>query len=311
MKNYLLTMLAAGGLLALNGCGEDPELPDTALPAADGTVQIDFLNYPGTATTTASAGDFVSVAVQVQKSTGGNRPQKLNVYETNLINTRGTKFGSTIDLRNIDDPQIKNVNYTVPQNATGTIYLYFEVDESGGKFSRKLLTINVSGSGTIASYTGIVLGAQINSAASRISSATGQVYVACDAAANIGDIDITYASLGSPTASPTFLSNPERVIQGLSTAAANCGDNASASTAGGPATVFAVVTGVNFNDATDATLEALTVSGTAQSIKVTANNIVAFRRAGTNGKKGLIRVNSFPAGTGTGGSVSIDLKVQR
>ena len=308
MKNYVLTLLAAGSLLVLNGCGEDAELPDATLPAADGTVQIAFLNY-SSGTVAASAGDLISVAVQVQKSTGGNRPQKLRVYETNVLNTRGTAVGSTIDLRNVDDPQIKNVNYTIPTSASGTVYLYFEVDESGGKFSRKLLTINLSGSGTIASYTGIVLGAQTNSAASRIASGTGQVYVACDAAANISDIDITYASLGSPAALPTLLSNPERAVQGLSTSAANCGDLAPNSTAGGPGTVFALAVGADFNAATDASLEAVTVAGSSQRITVDAGSIVAFRRA--DGKKGLIKVNSFPAGTGTAGSINIDVKVQR
>ena len=308
MTNHVLTLLVAASLLVLNGCGTDPEPPDATLPAADGTVQIDFLNY-STGTATASASDFISVAVQVQKSTGGNNPQKLRVYETNLINTRGTQVGTTVDLRNVSDAQIKNVNYTVPASASGTVYLYFEVDESGGKFSRKLLTINVSGSGTIASYTGIVLGAQENAAASRISSATGQLYVACNAAANIGDIDITYASIGSPTALPTLLSNPERVAKQLSTAAANCGVGAPNSTAGGSATTFALAAGADFNAATDATLEALTVSGSAQSVTVITGSIVAFRRA--DGKKGLIRVNSFPAGTGVNGSINIDVKVQQ
>lgn len=308
MKSYLFALLAASSLLVLNGCGEDVETPDAELPLADGTVQIEFLNY-ASGTVAASAGDFISVAVQVQKSTGGNRPQKLRVFETNVINTRGTQLGTTVDLRNVDDPQIKNVNYTVPASASGTVYLYFEVDESGGKFSRKLLTVNVSGSGTIASYTGIVLGAQTNSAASRIASGTGQVYVACDAAANISDIDITYASLGSPTALPTLLSNPERVVQGLSTSAANCGDGAPNSTAGGPGTIFAMASSANFNAADDAALEALTVSGTAQRVAVNTGSIVAFRRA--DGKKGLIRVNSFPAGSGVNGSINIDVKVQR
>ncbi len=69
------------------------------------------------------------------------------------------------------------------------------------------------------------------------------------------------------------------------------------------------MTGVDFNAANDASLEALTVSGTAQSVTVQAGNIVAFRRA--DGRKGLIRVNSFPDGTGVGGTANIDLKVQR
>jgi hypothetical protein len=308
--NYGLMLVATSGLLFLNSCGTDPEPPDATLPEPDGTVQISFLNYPGSGdiTTTAAPGDVVAVAVQVQKTSGGNRPQKLRVWETNVLNTRGTQFGSTIDLRNTDDPQIKNINYTVPQSASGTIYLYFEVDESDGKFSRKVLTIT-SGSAGISSYTGVVLGAQSNDAGSRVASATGQVYKACDAAVNISDIDITYASIGSPVAKPTLVSNPGRTAFNLSTNATNCGDNAPSSTAGGPATVFAKATGFDFAGVTDAILDATTVESTSQSIEVQAGDIIAFKRL--DGKKGVIKVNSFPDGTGTVGSISIDIKVQK
>ena len=308
--NYGLSVVAGAGLLLLNSCGKDPEPADTTLQPADGTVQISFLNYPGTGnvTTTAAPGSLVAVAVQIQKTPSGNRPQKLRVYETNVINTRGTQFGSTIDLRNTDDPQIKNINYTVPSGASGTTYLYFEVDESGGKFSRKLLTIT-SGAAGISSYTNIVLGAQSNSAASRVASATGQVYQACDAASNINDIDITYASIGATTATPTILSNPQRASSGLSTTATNCGVGAPNSTANGPATIFAKVNGTDFNGATNTSLQALTIAGNAQSVQVAVGDIVAFRR--TDGKKGLIRVNSFPAGTGVNGTINIDIKVQK
>lgn len=311
--NNVIMLLTLSSLVLLNSCGTDPEPPDTTLPDANGTVQISFLNFPGTGdvTTTAAAGDVVSVAVQVQKAQGGNRPQKLRVYETNVRNTRGTQFGQTIDLRNTDDPQIKNVNYTVPQSANGTIYLYFEVDESASAFSRKLLVINIGGAG-ISNYTGITLGAQTNQLASRLSSATGQLYSACNAAANINDIDVTYA-VPQGTSGQGFVSNPARTQApfNLSSNPVNCGDNQgdqNLSTAGGRPTYFAKVTGNNFDTITDEQLGQLSVTNSSQQyVLVNQGDLVAFLR--NDGKKGLIRVNSISAGAA--GSITFDLKVQR
>ncbi len=308
----VFSFIATVGLMS--SCSKTSESPQATLPPATGDVQISFLNYPGTGdvSITAAPGNFISVAVSVQKSPKGDRPQKLRVYEADSINTRGSQIGgSPIDLRNTDKQQIKNVNYTFPVSATKTKYLYFEVDESGGNFSRKLLIINPSSSATLNTYSGIVLGAQTNAAASRLSSATGQLYVACDVYSNVNDIDITYLSNGS-TPTPTFSSNPQRAVLGQSTDATGCEDsNSSHSTAGGPGTIFSSVKVANLSDftnASDATLAAYDITGTQQSITVSAGDIIAFKRA--DGKKGFIKVNSIPD-TGVSGTINIDVKVQR
>jgi hypothetical protein len=191
-------------------------------------------------------------------------------------------------------------------SGTGTTYLYFEVDESSSAFSRKVLTINATGTAGVNTYSNVVLGAQTNAAPSRLSSATGQLYTACDASANINDIDITYAALGA-SASPTILSNPEREVKGLSTEAKNCDDTAGSNTSGGPGTTFSKSSGTDFNGATDATLQALTVSGSSQSVVVAQGDIVAFQTK--DGRKGLIKVEDVVAGTS--GSLKISVKVQR
>lgn len=303
LSSYLFALVAFTGLTFFTSCTDDAEDPVAELEPATGTVQISFLNFPGTGnvTTTAAPGDLVAVAVQVQKTAGGNRPQTLRVYETKTLNTRGTQVGKDIDLRNTDDAQIKNVNYTV--SGSGTTYLYFEVDESNKAFSRKVLTINATGTAGVNTYTNVVLGAQLNAAPSRISSATGQLYTACDASANINDIDITYAVLGT---SPTILSNPERQVKELSTDAKNC-DDAATSTAGGPNTKFSKANTADFNGATDTTLGALTISGTSESVVVVKGDIIAFETE--DGRKGLIKVEDVVAGTS--GSLKISVKVQR
>lgn len=304
ISSYLFSLLAFASLSLLTSCGEDVE-PTAELPAATGTVQINFLNYPGTGDVTinAAAGDVLAVAVEVQKTAGGNRPQKLRVYETMTKNTRGTQVGSDIDLRNTDDAQIKNVNYTVP-TGSGPVYLYFEVDESASAFSRKMMTINIGGTAGVSSYSNLTLGAQTNAAPSRISSATGQLYKACDAAANMSDIDITYAYIGTAA---TILSNPEREVKGLSTQATGCGDDAPSNTSGGPNTVFVKTTTADFNNATDATLTALTFTGAPESVAVAKNDVIAFRTE--DGRNGLIRVDDLTAGVA--GTIRISVKVQR
>jgi hypothetical protein len=324
---YKMAMLAVASIGLLASCGDDTEPtpggPDdpalAALPADNGTVEISFTNIPGTdPTVSAAAGQEVSVSVRIKKTPSGSRPQKLRVWDATKQDTRGTQYESTIDLRNIDD-QTKTVDYVVP-NATGTRYLYFEVDESGSKFQRKLLKVNIGGSATVASWADRILGAQTNAAGSRIASATGDVYTVCDIPENINYIDITYASLGTAAGTGTLLSNPQRAAEGLKTATDTkpCQDPANPTgatidvqTGGGRNTYFAPVTGVNFDTADETALKALTVptagATASQKIVVKANDVVAFQNS--DGKKGLIRVKSLVAGVA--GTITLDIKVQR
>ncbi len=314
---YKMAMLAVASVGFLASCGEDPEPPTATLPEATGTVIISFRNFPGNdPSVNAAPGDVVAVSVLMEKAANGTRPQKLRIYETNALNTRGTQVKvegqgnseGTIDLRNVDS-QTKTIDYTVPATATGTTYLYFEVDESEGKFSRKVLKINIGGAGTVASFTGITLGAQSNDAPSRMSSATGYVYLACEVEANIGFIDLTYASTGTTT--NYLASNPARFLAPISlqTTTRDCGAEGVINTNGGKATYFAAApASVNFATADDAALEGLAVtSSNPQFIAVQNGGVYAFRNSA--GKKGLVKVNALTPGAS--GTISIDVKVQR
>jgi hypothetical protein len=318
ISSYLFTLLAFAGLSLFTSCGDDTEVdPTETLPQPDGTVLIEFRNYPGNdPSVNAAAGDLIVVSVKMTKAANGTRPQKLRIYETDVLNTRGTQVKvegqgnneGTIDLRNVDE-QTKTIDYTIPATASGTKYLYFEVDESGDKFSRKVLRINISGSGSIDSFTNITLGAQNNAAPSRMSSATGYVYLACEVEENINYIDITYASTAAAT---NYLSsNPARFQApiGLTVTTRDCGDEGTINTNGGNATYFvAAPAGTNFATADNATLEALTVTtSNPQYIAVQNGSIYAFRNS--EGKKGLIKVNSLAGGPS--GTINIDVKVQR
>ncbi len=310
--HYAFLLVGLGGLLSLSSCGTDPE-PTAVLPDPDGTVLIDLLNYPGASPAiTAKAGDIIAVAVKMTKSpTNSNRPQKLRVYETQTLNTRGTPVGSTIDLRNQDE-QTKNINYTVPA-ITGPVYLYFEVDESGGKFSRKVLTINVGTVGAINTWTDVVLGASGNTLAGTLGSSTGQTYTVAggatsDAAENIADVDITYIASTDATG-PWLTSYPARSQAPFSL---------NATITGASATYFAgtALTVDQFNAIT--TSDALvTAVGTAPSTNqyyphpststLKVGDVVKFKNG--RSKVGLVKVVAITAGNS--GTIKIDVKVQR
>lgn len=319
ISSYLFTLLAFAGLSLFTSCGDDTEVdPTETLPEPDGTVLIEFRNFPGNdPSVNAAAGDIIVVSVKMTKAPNGTRPQKLRIYETDVLNTRGnivqvegqSNNDGVIDLRNVDE-QTKTIDYTIPTTASGTKYLYFEVDESGNKFSRKVLRINISGSGTIASFTNITLGAQSNAAPSRMSSATGYVYLSCETEENIDYIDITYAA-SNENANHYLSSNPARFLTpiGLNTKTANCGEEGNINTDGGNASYFIPApAGTNFASADDASLEALAITtASPQYVAVTSPNVYAFRTA--DGKKGLIKVNSLTPGAN--GTINIDIKVQR
>lgn len=319
---FKVAMLAVASMGFLASCGDDTEPtpggPDdpalAALAADNGTVEIFFTNIAGTdPSISAAAGQNVTVSVRIKKTPDGSRPQKLRVWDATKEGTRGTQYGTTIDLRNIDD-QTKTVDYVVP-SVSGTRYVYFEVDESNSKFQRKLLKVSVSGTATVASWTGLVLGAQNNPNGSRVASATGDIYTVCDVAENMKYIDLTYALLPNNIQNtPTILSNPQRAIEGLATtsnppATSPCAGT-SINTGGGRATYFAVATETIFNTADETVLKNLSVSATnPQKITVAAGKVYAFQNS--DGKKGLIRVSSLDLNSTNGGTITIDVKVQR
>jgi hypothetical protein len=320
ISSYLFALMAFASLNFLTGCGEDPEPPTTPLPEPDGTVKIEFTNFPGAdPSVNVATDDIVTVSIRMIKDDNGTRPQKLRIYETATLGTRGTQVkiegmgdnSGTIDLRNVDD-QTKTVDYKVPMSASNPTYLYFEVDESNDKFSRKVLKLNV-GSGSIASWTSKELGAQTNTKGSRIASTTGDIYTVCDVPENIKYIDITYASLTIGGA--TLLSNPQRATEGLATTTSNSpcpnptgtGSNVNVSTAGGRATYFASST-ANFDTADETILNGLAITASApQKISVSNGGTYAFLNS--DGKKGLVKVTSLT--NGTSGSIVLSIKVQR
>lgn len=339
---YFLSIGVLASAIVLSGCKKDDEVDTTACenstyPTGGGSATVTIKNYTtvvGDFTVIdAAAGDNLSFAVEIVKGT--NRPQKLRIYQTDCVNKigdivslagqPGAEDGDTrLDLRNTDDPQIRQFLYTVPTGMS-TVYLTIAVDESGDKYTYKRVKLNVSGSGIIDTWSGVSLGGNSSSTASRMSSGTGQTYLACNAGANIEYIDITYAISKTPSDVPTagtcatqsgnfsyICDNPTRFTCpiGLTTSTASCGEDGNLSTAGGTATHFKTYTGGDFATITAAQLTALTVSTSdPTAVQVTAVGDV-FQFVNAKGKKGLIKVVSGTLNN-SANDIMVDVKVAR
>ena len=350
MKKLSLSFLYIAALASIatfsTSCGGDEDTVEPTVVSEDscdvavypdntGDAELVVLNYTSSIIEVEAETDL-SLALQVTK--GSNRAQKVRLFQSackNLIGSevdlsdqeKGGKNG--IDLRATDAAQIRNVIYSVPTGFT-TIYLTIEIDEAGGNYTYTQLTLEVTGSGIVDSWSNLTLGAQNNSAASRLSSGTGLTYTACNAAANIEDIDVTYAVATSSnqlqaaravesSSSSYICSNPARFesLIGLtnSTPTAQCDEeeanNDNYQTNGGTNTYFATstLTVAEFDAATDTELGNI-VSSTSETVQVTAaDQIIEFVNA--DGKKGLIKIESISSISDASGSIVVSVKVQR
>src|SRR5690349_18559006 len=103
MKNsfilFFLCLFLSAGFLTSCGGDDDPEPDDCAtstFPPSTGTATVNFKNFSNDPNTdgiidvNTAAGDYLSIAVEVNKGSG-NRPQKLRVYSTSCANQKGTQ----------------------------------------------------------------------------------------------------------------------------------------------------------------------------------------------------------------------------
>jgi hypothetical protein len=310
--SYLFLAIIA---MYITACGVTPDIQpvteDLTLPVADGKLDIAFTDAKlnTDASVVAASGDNVNVSLTIKKTPAGEKPSIMRVFVSDKANYRakGVLPLFEIKLKNRDE-QTQTIDFGVSAT-TGKNYLHFDVYDSGGKVTRKTLVINISADGQVASWNGIVLGAQTNALGSRVASATGDVYTVCDLDSNIKYVDLTYAAFGSPTIKATLLSNPERQKLGFSTTipASNtvCGGG---STAGGTPTYFTIAPStVDFATVTDAILNGLTIAETSQNIVVEVGKTYAF----VNGrkKKGLVKITALDEGVA--GKITFDIKVQK
>lgn len=293
-----------------------------------GTATIKILNTAGDAFD-VEAGKDVYLSISIKKGT--ERTQKLRLYSSDckklvgtLVDVAGDK-NNRIDLRATDNEQVKNIKFTVPASAPSVMYLTIEVDEKGDKFTRKQVTLNLKGSGLINSYDNMELGGNSNTTSgpnkdgsSRLASSTGYVFSACDVAANLDFIDITYAVSKDAGNQSYICSNPARFTDAvskdrLSSTAKNCGDIAELKTDGGQKVSYkkSTLTAADFASATNASLAALTITTTDPEYVAVKEGGEIFEFVNALGKKGLIKVESVSQINNSAGFITVSVKVQR
>ncbi|MDZ7900429.1 MAG: hypothetical protein U5N85_20680 [Arcicella sp.] len=323
MKNYfILTILS---IFIFSCAGPTPEPGDEPLNLAEGKLIIKFTDPKLEAknTTSAAKNEILALSFNIKKAVDGSLPVKLSAYITDNSEKKGILLLDNIRLKNKDE-QTQSLEVILPEaGITITRVFYIEITDSKDKITRKALEITPSGTKQISAWSNVTLGVQGSGVSSRFSSTTGDLYTACDLDSNINFVDITYATIGSPSIKPTILSNPRRAALGLGNVASdkNC---ASVVATGGTTTYFAPLNSIlDFTNVNDFVLSNLVISGTAQEIAVEVGKFYVFQHSRTtkDGKtvvrKGVLEVNSLnPTYTSSGatltwGLINIDVKMQR
>ena len=105
--SYLFLIGAITSTALFTSCGDDEEEEDVTtdtcatltFPSNTGSASVSILNYTATSgnftTINASAGDVLSLAVEVTKGT--NRPQDFRIYQSDCENSKGTQVGEELD----------------------------------------------------------------------------------------------------------------------------------------------------------------------------------------------------------------------
>lgn len=322
MKKYvILTILS---IFTFSCAGPTPEPGDEPLNMADGKLIIKFTDPKLEAKNTISIAknEILALSFNIKKAADGSLPVKLSAYVTDNSEKKGILMLDNISLKNKDD-QTQSLEVVLPEvGITVTRIFYIEITDSKNKITRKALEITPSGTKQISAWSNITLGVQGSGVPSRFSSTTGDLYSACDLDSNVNFVDITYATIGSPSIKPTILSNPRRAALGLGNIASdkNC---ASVVVAGGTTTYFApLISILDFTNVNDFVLSNLVIPSTTQEIAIEAGKYYVFQHSRTtkDGKtvvrKGVLKVNSLnPTYTSSGatlawGLMNIDVKMQ-
>jgi len=323
MKNIFILLFISS---LFGSCsGPDPEPGDAPLPTANGKLAIKFIDsrLETKAEMTLSNNDILSISFNIKKGADGNKPVKMAAYITGSPEKIGTLLLDNIRLKNTDE-QTRSLEVSLPTVGT-TVYRIFYVDitDDKGNVSRKAINVFPSATKQITSFSNVTLGVQTSTSPTRFSSTTGDLYTACDLDSNLNFVDISYATIGSPSIKPTFVSNPRRGALGLGTTVTdkNC---SGVITTGGTTVFYAPVnTTIDWITVSDLVLNNLSIPATTQDLAIEVGKIYMFQHTRTtrDGKsvvrKGLIRVNSITNATSTSGNllslglVNFDAKVQR
>lgn len=219
--------------------------------------------------------------------------KKVNGVETALAGypkTSGFSTDSTYDWQ---------VQYTAndPENQ---VILTFTVENKVGEIQFITYTLTLTDSSLPLSYSAKLLGAQNNAAGSFFSPKTGLVYPTSDSANFIvNGVDISFAQIGAPV----FISLSQRGTYGLKKVV-----TINRTTQFREFDSSTMNQGI-FDGLTNGQLQSLSLGSTNGTIQVTSGAFYGF--SNEEGKRGVIHVTNLNTGSGTDGSVTIDVKFEK
>jgi len=325
MKNiFILTLIIIAVIFSCEG--PTLELASEPIKEPDGALVVKFTDsrLEGVSPDIMlSNDDTFAISINIKKAPDGSKPVKMVVYITETFVTRGILLLDNVKLKEADE-QTKSIELSLPP-VGANIYriLYMDITDNKGKISRKGVNIIPSPFTQIISWTNVNLGSQTSNLPSRFASSTGDIYTTCDLDSNLNFVDITYASIGSPSIKPTILSNPRRGTLGLGVTASDkvC---TNVSVGGGTPTFYAPINvPIEFGTVGNLFLQGLSIPNITQDLVIEAGKIYMFQNTSVtkNGKtvvrKGVIKINTisnyFPTTGGNiiSGLVNFDVKVQR
>jgi hypothetical protein len=286
------------GLIGFSSCGDSDEtVPAPTLTFKLGNATSGSFNANETASFTmdlAADNDFTSLKGTLVYTKNDNSTATLTIKDANNSN-KEMDYTKNSDIKGYAGTKV--VKVVLPSDAQrGTEWtITVSAATSGGT-----TTATFKGK-VVNSWSAKLLGAQSNAAGSFFNSSTGNVLSGSQANTAPAGVDITYAAIGTPIASPTILSYKFR------------GDASTGLTAAIPAAAeetFFIETTLTPTQFLDETLSWTTLlSGlnfTSQKVIITEGNVYAFKNK--NGKMGLIHIASVVQGLA--GSATINVKAE-
>jgi len=316
LSNYLLRILAAGGILMMYSCGDDEPVEVAGPQITVSSTDFDDV----TLTATGEPGDVVTATISVAAEGGVNviRVTKSNdaaFSEEVFVKTSGEDgppsasgtFSYTLVEAEIDE----TVNFTITA-ADDT--------DAGQTATETLTVITEAGETPARNYSAILLAPPLGdkSADTFFSTSTGTIYSPAEVIATSdpvsADIDFGYyegASTGANLASPKAFDTSTNA--GLSAQTDTWGtlNDAEFRTTDLTSSDFLEMT--SWEDIDGAFEAAGEIAGPNNIDGLAEGDVVAFQTdaAKTGGaKKGLILVNSITTGAGTTGQIDLDIIVQ-
>jgi hypothetical protein len=289
VKSYLWLVFA--GLIGLSSCSSDEE--ETPAP----TISI-LTNSLGNNQTggNAATGDTVTINITAEASEGISK-----LTATKTVGGSETTLPGYPVTKDFTSPTKNNWNATyVVTETSGSVVLKFSVEDKKGKISSKSFTIKVA---DLSNWSAKLLGAQSAAAGSYFASSTGTVFTSADAQQNVSSVDISYAFL---TQGPTLLSWAFRADPSTGLTATV---PAGALETKFAATSLTATDFISISSSSDAKFTegvASVTSSSGQSVLVEQSKVYAFM---SGSKKGLVHIDQIS--TGLGGSVNINVKVQK